>query len=198
MTETALVARLKAGEEAAYREVVTTYGPRMLATTRRILDGDTAAAEDCVQEAFLSAFRALPRFEGRSRLGTWLHRIAINAALQRRRATGQALENIDDLLPRFDRFGHRLAPEAPVVGPERDPHTLLDAARRKQLIRDKINQLPEDYRMVLVLRDLEDRPTAEVAALLEVSEGTVKMRLHRARAALRTLVAPVLAVEDEA
>src|SRR5262245_37075879 len=104
--EAALVARLRAGDETAYEFVVRTYGRRLLTLARRIL-GSEEDARDAVQEAFLNAFRSLNRFEGGSRFSTWLHRIAVNAALMklrtRRRKPEQSLEH---LLPSFNEEGH--------------------------------------------------------------------------------------------
>jgi RNA polymerase sigma-70 factor (ECF subfamily) len=180
-----LLARLRRGEEAAFAELVAGCGGRMLAVARRLV-GDAHAAEDVVQEAFLAAFRALPRFEGEARLTTWLHRIVVNAALMRLRSQRRRPEEkLDDLLPHFDDTGHRL--------PDAEPHAeLADAALARAelrgVVRECIARLPEVHRTVLVLRDIEELDTAEVARLLDVSRECVKTRLHRARQALRTLL----------
>src|SRR5262245_65193359 len=103
--EAALVAGLRAGVAAAYEEMVRSHLPRMLATARRVL-GNEEDARDAVQDAFLSAFRALNSFEGQSRLSTWLHRIAVNAALMKLRSKRRRPERpITDLLPRFTEDG---------------------------------------------------------------------------------------------
>ena len=184
-----LVERLRAGDETAYVEAMERYGPRMLATARRILQ-DEAAAEDCVQEAFLNAFRTVEGFAGRSDPGTWLHRIVINAALQRKRSRARRPErSIEPLLPGFDDNGVRL----PTQDDPDDPEDAVDRRHTDALVRRKIDELPETYRVVLLLRDIEERSTSDVAALLDIKESTVKMRLHRARGALRTLLAPLLA-----
>ncbi len=148
-------------------------------------------AEDAVQDAFLSALRALPKFDRRSSLKTWLHRITVNACLMRLRRTRRlAEEPIDDyLLPQFDRNHCRLEdPWSQLVTVDE----VIDNERRRSLVREKIAGLPDNYRVVLVLRDIEGYSTEQVAELLELSESNVKVRLHRARAALKRLLEPVL------
>jgi RNA polymerase sigma-70 factor (ECF subfamily) len=182
--EAVLLARLRNGEERAFEELVRATSPRLLATLRRFLH-DEAEAGDALQETFLAAFRALPRFDGRARLSTWLHRIAVNAALMRLRSRRRRPEqSIDEWLPVFDASGHWAegAPE------RRRPDELLDAAARNARVRRCIDRLPEPHRSVVLLRDIEQLDTEETARALGVSADAVKMRLHRARQALRTLL----------
>src|SRR5215472_7386962 len=109
-SEGPLVAALRAGDERAYETLVETYGGRLLAVTRRMLHNEEDA-QDALQEAFLSAFKAIGQFDEKSRLGTWLHRIAINAALMKLRTRRRKPEqSIDDLLPRFLQDGHQADP----------------------------------------------------------------------------------------
>src|SRR5262245_24166395 len=111
--EADLVAGLRAGEPAAYERLVRDHLPRLLAVTGRIL-GNEADARDAVQDAFLSAFRAIQSFDGASRVGTWLHRIAVNAALMKLRSRARRPEqSIEHLLPRFLDDGHQVDPPAP-------------------------------------------------------------------------------------
>lgn len=183
--DAALLTRLRAGEGRAFEELVRTNGPRMLAVARRFFTTDEDAA-DAVQDAFLSAFKALPSFEGGSALGTWLHRITVNASLMRLRARRRRPEiPIDDLLPRYRDDGHRIDPL-----PASHPTDESDLERRELLarVRVKIDLLPDDYRTVLVLRDIEGLDTEAAAEALEITPGAVKTRLHRARQALRTLL----------
>ncbi|HVP28729.1 MAG TPA: sigma-70 family RNA polymerase sigma factor [Myxococcota bacterium] len=183
--DAALLARLRAGEESAFAELVASCGGRMLAVARRLV-GDEGVAEDVVQEAFLAAFRALPGFEGESRLSTWLHRIVVNAALMRLRAARRRPEEkLDDLLPRFDDTGLRL-PEA--EHPAERADAALERAEARAIVRSCIARLPETHRTVLVLRDVEALDTEEVSRLLGLSRECVKTRLHRARQALKTLL----------
>lgn len=186
--EASLVSRLRDGDEVAYEVLVRRYAPRMLATARRLLN-DEAAAEDCMQEAFLNAFRSIDRFEERSSLSTWLHRITVNAALVRLRTRKRLGEqSIDGLMPEFDQNDCRIEPNWHFR------ETTEESLQRRQvrdLVIAKISELPETYRIVLMLRDIEELSTAEVAALLETTDGAVKIRLHRARAALKKLLEPI-------
>ena len=185
--EATLVAALQAGDDDAFEQLVRRYGGRMLEVAQRFV-GEGDDARDVVQEAFLSAFRAIDRFEGTARLSTWLHRITVNAALMRLRSRRRRPEeSLDELLPRFEADGHRISPGEPW-----QPLAALEGAELRTLVRRRIDELPERYRTVLLLRDIEELETGEVAVLLGVNTGTVKTRLHRARLALRSLLDPHL------
>ena len=189
MTDEELIEGLKAGDDQAAETAVRTHMPRMLAVARRLL-GDSALAEDCVQEAFANMFRKIGAFEGRSSLGTWLYGIVANQALMKlRQQTRRREDPIDDLMPEFDTSACRI--EAPWQHLS-TPEEILDREKRKDLVIDMINKLPADYRVVLQLRDIEEMSTAEVADALNLTDGNVKVRLHRARSALRSLLEPVL------
>ena len=182
--EARLLADLKAGSADAYERLVRAYGGRLLAVTKRLLR-EEEDARDAVQDAFLSAFRAMEGFEGQARLSTWLHRIAVNAALMKLRTRKRKPEtSIEDLLPGFLEDGHMADP--PSAWRE-GADTLVARAETREWVRERIDALPEGYRTVLVLRDIEELDTTEVAKLLEMSPGAVKTRLHRARQALRGL-----------
>ena len=150
--ERVLIERLRAGEDAAFEELVRTHGGRMLAVARRFLRGEEDA-RDAVQDAFLSAFRSVDRFEGQSRLSTWLHRIVVNAALMKLRTRRRKPEKlIDDLLPGFLEDGHLAEPAS--EWQELSDQALLRKELR-ELIRSSIDELPENHRNVLMLRDIE-------------------------------------------
>jgi len=195
LDERTLLARLKAGDAAAFEFVVRAHSPRMLATAQRLLRHDQDA-QDAVQDAFLSALRAISTFEGQSLLGTWLHRIVVNAALMRLRTRRRRPEvQIDALQPRFDASGHHADPTAILgarwrasegAGRSRSPD---EAAEERQAVADCLARLPEAAREVILLRDIEGLDTAETSRVLGLTEGAVKVRLHRARLALRALVA---------
>ena len=187
--EGALLAAVRGNDERACARFVRRYAGRMLATATRLL-GDRVLAEDCVQESFLSAFQNLDRFEGRSGIGTWLHRITVNACLMKLRARERkAEESIDDLLPEFDQDDCRIEGDWSL---RRSVDDLLAQRQVQETVLEKIRALPESYRIVLMLRDIEELDTREVADLLDLSEAAVKVRLHRARAALKKLLEPVL------
>ncbi|MCB1742557.1 MAG: sigma-70 family RNA polymerase sigma factor [Gammaproteobacteria bacterium] len=182
--EREIVEGLRRGDEAACRVLLTTQGPRLLAVARRLVGEHDAA--DALQDAMLNALRQIQSFRGEARLATWLHRITVNACLARMRRAHTRLEgSIEDLLPEFDTTGHRLdiSPGWPEL-PE-------DAAARheiREVVRRCVARLPDGYREVFVLRDVEGLAGVEVADMTGLSTNAVKIRLHRARQALRTMV----------
>lgn len=185
--EQSLLMRLRAGDEAAFAELVRENAGRLLAVARRLLRSEEDA-RDAVQDSFLQAFRGIGRFEGDARLSTWLHRIVINASLMKLRTRSRKPEgSIDELLPRFYADGHRIDPGPPWRAEIPDP---VESRELRTLVRANIDRLPEIYRSVLLLRDIEDLSTEETAAVLDVKAETVKVRLHRARQALRALLGP--------
>lgn len=182
-----LVERLRAGDEAAYEALVRLHGGRMLAVARRFVR-DEDEAGDIVQEAFLSAFKSIDRYAGGSKLSTWLHRICVNAALMRLRGRRRRPErSIEDLLPKFLDDGHQADPAGPWNAVTDDT---IDRRETRDLVRSKIDELPEAHRTVLLLRDIEELDTDETARVLDITPNAVKTRLHRARQALRTLLDP--------
>jgi RNA polymerase sigma-70 factor (ECF subfamily) len=189
--------RLRRGDAEAFAELVRATGGRLLAVARRML-GNEEEARDALQDGFLAAHRALPGFRGTARVSTWLHRIVVNACLMKLRSRRRHPEAaIEDLLPRFDAEGRRVEAQL-VTRPVAE--RALESAQTLAWIRRAAERLPLLYREVFVLRDVEELDTAEVADLLGVSDAVVKIRLHRARQALRTLLAqerPERAVEPE-
>ena len=185
--EASLLARLRAGEDDAYAEVLQVHGCRLMGTARRLV-GNEDDARDVVQESMLAAFRSIEGFEGGAALATWLHRIVVNAALMKLRAKRRRPETpVDALLPAFSQGGHfearvarwAEAADAPAVRSE-----------TRALVRDAIARLPDGHRVALVLRDVEGRTIEEVAAALGTSPVAAKVRVHRARQALRALLEP--------
>jgi len=190
--EDALIARLRAGDDDAFTEMVRLYGPRLYATAKSILRDDDEA-QDALQDAFVSAAGALDKFEGGSRLSTWLHRIAVNAALMRRRKLKPgrevAVEDLESLMPSFSPTGKFLDEQKEWMKPA---DLRLEQEQLAELVRQKIDELPETHRNVLILRDIQELSGAETAELLGISPNAAKVRLHRARLALRELLAPHL------
>ncbi len=191
--DVALVARVRAGDHDASEALVRQHCGHMLAVARRLLRTEDDRA-DAVQEAFLSAFRRLDGFESNSTLGTWLHRIMVNVCLMRLRARSRRREAlIEDLLPAFDETGLHGRPVRPWAD-----HALarLMQAETRAHVRASIERLPDSYREIILLRDIEELDTEQTARQLGINPGTVKTRLHRARQALRTLLEPAVLGED--
>jgi RNA polymerase sigma-70 factor (ECF subfamily) len=175
-----LVARIKQGDLSACAECVNLHSDGIYRLAYRLM-GNENDAEDVVQETFLNAFKAIDRFDGRSSLGTWLFRIAYNAALMRLRRKQPLFVSVDkpletsegDMIPR-QLMDWCCLPEAEFV---------TDEARAE--IGTAVSALPERLKVVFVLRELEGHSTAETAEILEISPEAVKTRLHRARLWLR-------------
>ena len=185
--ELKLLARLRAGEESAFEDLVRTFSPRLFVVARRIV-GNDEEARDVIQETFLSAFRSIDRFAGDAKLSTWLHRIVINTALMKlRRRRRKPEESIEPLLPAFLSDGHHAERFAAWTEPA---DRSLSRKETREAVRRHIDELPESFRTVLLLRDIEGLSTEETARLLETTPNAVKIRLHRARQALRTLLTP--------
>ena len=142
-----------------------------------------------MQEAFLQAFRSIGEFEGRSALKSWLHRIVVNTALMKLRSRRCAIEQPDDDMlayrPRCCRMQASWTEMA-------TPHEILERKEARDLVVAKLMELPDSYRIVLLLRDIEGYEHRGDGTALGMTEGAVKVRLHRARAAFKMLVAPVL------
>lgn len=165
--EARLIAGVIGGREDAFRELYLAHGPRLYLLALRMTCGVDADAEDVVQEAWQRAVRGLEGFEGRSSLRTWLSGIVVRCALEKHRADGRT----PDWLP----------VERPVGEEERGAPTRVDLERA-------FEQLPEGFRTVLVLHDLEGYRHTDIAELLGVSEGTSKSQLSRARGRMRELL----------
>jgi len=187
LDEAELARGIQSGDPKAFEQVVRTYGGRLLTVTRRILR-EEEAARDAVQDAFVSAYRSRRQFNAESKVSTWLHRIAVNAALMKLRSLRRKPEeSIDNLLPGFQDDGHH---EERFVAWDEPADVKLGRRETASAVRRAIDQLPESYRTVLLLRDIEGLDTAETAKMLGITPNAVKIRLHRARMALRTLIAP--------
>jgi RNA polymerase sigma-70 factor (ECF subfamily) len=183
--EVLLVNRLRAGDECAFEDLIRKFGSRLLAVARRFVRNDEDA-QDIVQSAYLSAFRALDQFEGNCQLSTWLHRIVVNTALMKLRSKRRKPEeSIEDLLPAFQEDGHHVEQFADWTMPA---DQLIERNETRAFVRACIDRLPENYRTVLLLRDIEERSTQDVADALSMTSTAVKVRLHRARQALSTLL----------
>jgi RNA polymerase sigma-70 factor (ECF subfamily) len=175
-----LVVRLQAGDQAAYAQLVELHASKIYRLALRMM-GNEADAEDVLQETFLSAFKAIDRFEARSSLSTWLYRIASNAALMRLRRVEPDQVSVDEPIERDDGdmvprqlFDFCCLPE----------EVLLEDEARSEMER-AVEELPPALRSVFVLRDIEGLSTEETANALDLSISAVKSRLMRARLKLR-------------
>jgi len=183
----ARIAALRRKDPVACEALVREFGGPMLTIARRYLHSEQDC-EDAVQEAFVSAFQAIERFEGNSTLGTWLHRIVVNASLMKLRSSSRRREvSVEALLPTFDQSGHHILP---IQSWRRMPEDQLLQEETRTTVRQCIDMLPDDCRTVLVLRDIEELSTEQAAEILDPTPGAIKTRLHRARQALRTLLEP--------
>ena len=193
-SETELLECLRAGEERCFETLVRHLGPQVLATAKRYLRSNAEAA-DCFQDTFLAVFEGINRFEQRSSLRAWVQGITINQCLMRIRKQGRRQEeSIEHLLPVFDENGDRMEMSGMIRSS--GISASIDKTRVKSIVREKINELPDDYRLVLLLRDIDGYTTKETAAILRIKINAVKTRLHRARSALKSLLTPVLAYGD--
>ena len=188
-TEATLIDQLRGGDTAALEGLMEQFAPRV----HRLAYGITrneADAEEVVQDVFLSLFRTIGGFEGRAALGTWIHRITVNAALIKRRGKRVELEVLlEDHLPTFREDGHREGDRAMLLADwSETPEEELLSNEARRAIRRMIASLPDHYRVVLLLRDMEELSNEETAEILHDSVASVKSRLHRARMALREQV----------
>lgn len=164
------------GDEAAFTALVTVHAPRLLRLARGIV-GDTAAAEDAVQDALLQAWRGLSGFRGDAALSTWLHTITVRSCRRQLRA-GRPTESLDRL-----QEAERAWADADYTV---DPVEVLARATRRDELHAAVRRLPEVYRIALLLHDVEGLSASKVAAATGVPLGTAKARIRRARAALVT------------
>lgn len=155
---------------------------------------DPHEAEEVLQETFINAFRALPRFEGRSQLGTWLYRIAYNAALMRLRKRRAPVESLDS--PVITEDGEHMPRQ--IVDWGAGPAESLLNRELHAMLMQALETLPENLRSVFLLRDIEGLSTSETAAALGLTEANTKVRLHRARLALRERLSSYFAGGKEA
>jgi len=177
------------GDERSFELLVQRLGGRMFSVARRIT-GNDSDAQDCVQEAFIKAYVSMDQFRNQSSLGTWLHRIVVNVSLMHLRSQkGGREDSLDDLLPEFDQHGMRVD-ESP-MSQAGEIERLYEQGETRKAVRAAIDHLPREYRAVVIARDIEEMSTAETADVLDISVSLVKTRLHRARAALKTLLDPV-------
>jgi len=179
-----LVEQLKVRDEAAVTVLIARYGDRLFNVALRIT-GSHQDAEEVVQDVLWGVFRKIHTFHGESKLSTWIYRIAVNAALNKRRGKRSELEvSLKECLPKFLPDGHREGhPDLPDWS--QTPEEELLSRETQTILTRAIDELPGLYRTVLILRDVDGLSNEEVAEAVGESVAAVKSRLHRARMALR-------------
>lgn len=192
--DAALFERLRSGDGAALEPLMERFASRVYRVAHGVT-GNAPDAEEVVQDVFLTLFRKAASFEGRAALGTWLYRIAVNTALNKRRGKrAQVEESLEDHLPRFTADGHREGDRSFLLADwSQMPDEVLLSEEGRGVVRTAIECLPAHYRVVLVLRDVEELSSEEVAEIVGESVASVKSRLHRARQALREQLTRVYA-----
>lgn len=177
LSDLEVVRRVLAGERPLFEILMRRYNQRLFRVARSILR-DPAEAEDVMQHAYVEAYRHLDQFAGRAQFSTWLTKIAVYEALSRSRRRTRLSPPPGAAFPEED-------PMSAVPSADPDPEQQAAVTEARALLEAAIRDLPEAYRSVFVLREIEALSTAETAACLDVSEEVVKTRLHRARAFLR-------------
>ncbi len=183
--EEALLQGLQNGEHHACACMIKRYAPRVYAVALRMM-GDPDEAEEVLQETFISACKNIQKFEGRSALNTWLHRIATNAALMRLRKRKDREVSLDSPIETLQGDDIPRQIEDWAFQPA---HMALDSETR-DVIEQAVAELPLTLRSVFILRDIQGYSTAETADLLDISVSAAKVRLHRARLRMRELLTP--------
>jgi RNA polymerase sigma-70 factor (ECF subfamily) len=173
-TDEEVVERVKGGNTALYEIIMRRYNQRLYRVARAILRDD-AEAEDVMQDAYVRAYQHLDQFAGRATFATWLTRIAVNEALARVK-----------LRKRIDQLDEEEENGGGFMGlTDATPEAAASTAETTQLLEEALLHLPEQYRAVVMLRDVEEMNTAETAAALDLTEENVKVRLHRGRLMVR-------------
>lgn len=182
----ALVERLRGGDAAALEALMERYASRVYRLAHGITRNE-ADAEEVVRDVFLTIFRKIRTFEGRAALGSWIYRITTNAALIKWRGKRAEVEvSLDSQFPTFLPDGHRAGDPTFVMADwSQTPEADLLSGETREILSGAIDALPDQYRTVLVLRDIEGLSNEEVAEIVGESVAAVKSRLHRARMALR-------------
>ena len=187
-----VVRRVRGGETGLFEVVMRRYNQRLDRVARAILRDD-AEAEDVTQQAYLNAYRHLDQFAGRATFSTWLTKIAVHEALARARRRGRFNNNEQEAVDDWD--GDTMDA---LKSPGPDPERQAFAGELRALIESAIEALPEHYRAVFVMREVEGMSTAESAECLDITEETAKTRLHRARMLLRDTLYERAGIESAA
>jgi len=180
-----LVERFKSGDRRAFDEIVRRYQHRVFTLAMRWM-GDEQIASEVAQDVFIALFRSLANFRGDAQLSTWIYRVVVNHCKNRRQYRRRRKMSRHEPLE-----GDRPDDEAPrrqIAGEGPMPDASVHQSDAERLIQEALEQMDEDQRAIIVLRDIEDLSYEEISELLELPRGTVKSRLHRARAQLARIL----------
>ncbi len=187
MDEKDLVRRSKEGDEEAFGVLVNKYKTKVYHLAYS-LSHDAQAADDLAQEVFIKAYYALEKFREQSEFGTWIYRIAVNHCRDFLRKKNRMIQ-----IP-FENVAEKIPAEENETLPEEKEQ---EEAQRRKVIHTAIQALPDKYRIILSLRDIQDFSYSEIAKILNISPGTVDSRLHRARKMLRKKLEPFFSKKGE-
>lgn len=181
--DSSLVRSVVAGEPAAFEQLMRRYNRRLYRVARAVL-GNDEEAEDALQESYLSAFRSLDQFRHDAALSSWLMRLVLNESLGRRRRSARRQNVIPMMRSNQDTEINAMAADDAEL-----PDQILGRAQMRALIERKLDALPESFRVVFVLRSVEDLSVGETAQCLDIPAGTVRSRYSRAKSLLREALA---------
>jgi RNA polymerase sigma-70 factor (ECF subfamily) len=177
LTDEEVVCRVRAGETALYEVIMRRYNQRLYRIARAILHSD-AEAEDVMQDAYVRAYEHLGQFAGRAPFAAWLTRIAVHEALARLRLSNRN-QSLDE-----NEYDGDLSMQMTSKSP--DPEQNASGAQLRDILEEAVLNLPEHYRTVIMLRDIEELSTTETAQALDLTEDNVKVRLHRGHGMIRS------------
>ncbi len=187
--EEELIKGIKEGDADSLNLFVTSYWQELNFLARRILN-DHAYANDVVQEALMNAIKNIEKYEGRGNFRGWIRKIVTNQSLMAlRKQSSRKEDSLDHLMLEFDGSGHYIKSYDAVPN---SLEALEESRQAREQVRKAIDELPDKYRITIILRDIEGYTGKEVAEMTDTTEKNVKVRLHRARLALRNILEPVL------
>ena len=181
LRERLLLRKLRERDESAFRELVSVYGNRVFNLTFRML-GSKEEAEDVAQEVFISVFKSIDSFRGDSKFSTWLYRITANQCKNRIKYLSR---RFDRQKTEYDETVSMAATSSFQSSPVSRPDHHLEGVELERMMQQVIATLDEEYRLLIVLRDVEELSYEEICEISGLPEGTVKSRLHRARLVMR-------------
>ncbi len=185
--EKRFIERLKAHDERAFNELVETYEARVFRLVFRML-GRRDEAEDMAQEVFVQVFKAVSTFRGDSKLSTWIYRISVNLCKNRTKYLARRYADAQEELETHAERAPLSEAKGVTYGDVARPDHLVEGFQAEHIVKLAISELEPDFRDVLILRDVEDLTYEEIGQITGLAEGTVKSRIHRARAMLKAKV----------